>query len=364
MVYPLVKIYFGYSLAIGITSQKLANQRFYTTLFSRAYALVANIITLTMLPLVMWQASLVFQAKMQFPLLILITYNVRYLVSYAVILYTVLSRGFRDTAFKEMQPLLRRLLQQKKGLKGVPWVRKSLMVLICVKFFTVTWLCLTENVFLFYSVEPFNVASLATFLFLTNAWNILHMVPMGYFLALWHIARGFDNVNKRLETIMTSKSSRHLKELQELWLLHGDLTKTALSINTIYGPQMLGTRFDYFIIGVTHAYWGAFFTFGVSTPIFWLIYGIVQYLIRALDFFLIDYLADLVLKYQSSAKHSWSEIPWTKEIDSYVTYVSSSKLKLWTCGFFQSNLSMWFDMISGIFYYILVLLQFHFVMQK
>ncbi|XP_037717628.1 putative gustatory receptor 59b [Drosophila subpulchrella] len=364
MVYPLVKIYFGYSLAIGITSRKLANQRFYSTLFSRTYALVANIITLTVLPFVMWQVRLVFETKMHFPQLILITYNVRYLVSYAVISYTVLSRGFRDIAFNEMQPLLQRLLQKESRCSAIRCGRKSLIVLIYVKFFTIMWLCLTETIFLFYSSEPMNIVNIARFIFLTNASNILNMVPMGYFLAMWHIARGFDNMNQRLDKIITSKSSKHLKELQELWLLHTDLTKTALRINKIYGPQMLASRFDNFIIGVIQAYWGAFFTFRVSTPIFWIVYGSVQYQIRALDYYLNDYLTDLVVEYQSSAKHSWSEIHWTKETSSYVIYANSLKLQLRTCGLFPANRSMWFDMVSGIWYYILVLLQFHFIMEK
>jgi len=171
--------------------------------------------------------------------------------------------------------------------------------------------------------------------------------------------------------------------LQDLWLLHTDLTKTALRINKIYGPQMLASRFDNFIIGVIQAYWGAFFTFRVSTPIFWIVYGSVQYQIRALDYFLNDYLADLVVEYQRSAKHSWSEIHWTKEVpklhtnsfkkayqfitiqtSSYVIYANSLKLELRTCGLFPANRSMWFDMVSGIWYYILVLLQFHFIMEK
>ncbi|XP_017005860.2 putative gustatory receptor 59b [Drosophila takahashii] len=364
MLYPLVKIYFEYSLVIGITSQRLANRKFQSSLFSRVYALVANIITLTMLPIAMWQVRLVFQARMKYPQLILITYNVRYLVSYAVILYTVLSRGFRDTAFKEMQHLLQRLLAEEKRGAGIGCARKSLKVLLCVKFFTVTWLCLTEGIFLFYSLDVTSWKSIAKYIFMTNAWNILQMVPMGYFLAMWHIARGFDYVNKRMEKIIRSRSSRHLEEMQKLWLLHAGLTKTALRINKIYGPQVLASRFDNFIIGVVQAYWGTFFSFGMSTPIYWLVYGSVQYQIRSLDYYLIDYVADLVVEYQGSAKHAWSEFRWTKEISSFSIYANSSKLQLWTCGLFQVNRSMWFDMISSILYYILVLLQFHFVMEK
>ncbi|XP_017111539.2 putative gustatory receptor 59b [Drosophila elegans] len=362
MVFPLMKIFFGYSLAIGITSQRLLNQRFRSSPFCRAYALVANIVTITLLPIVMWRIRLVFQSKQNFPYLVLITYNVRYLVSYLVILYTVLSRGFRDTAFKEMQPLLLKLRQREEQCGKVQATRRSLMVLIYVKFFTVFWMCITETASFFYSIDTFNWTNVATFIFLTNAANILEMVPMSYFLALWHIARGFDYVNQRLDEIVTSKSSTELKELKDLWLLHACLTKTTHNINKIFGPQMLASRFNYFIIGIIRGYWGAFFAFNESTPVYWMVYGSVGYQVRTLDNYLIDHMVDLVVEYQSSAKHAWSERRWTKEISGYVTYANSSKLQLWTCGLFQPNRSLWFDMISSVFYYMLMLLQFHLVM--
>ncbi|XP_017077379.2 putative gustatory receptor 59b [Drosophila eugracilis] len=362
MAFALVKIYFGYSLVIGITSQKLDKQSFQSTLFTRVYALIANIITLAMLPLAIWHTRLSFLAIGKFPRLILITNDVRHVVSYLVIVYTVLSRGFRDTAFKEMTPLLRRLLQEERRGTGIRRARRSLKIILYVKFFTVWWLCITESFFVFFSWNSFTWMKLVQFIVMSNAMNILEMVPMGYFLGLWHIARGFDYVNKRMDEIKTSKSIRDLKELQDLWGLHAGLTKTALKINRTYGPQMLASRFDHFIIGVVQAYWGAFFAYNRSTSFLWIAYGFGQYYIRSLDYYLIDYMCDLVVKYQGAAKHSWSESHWTKEISSYVIYVNSSKLQLWTCGLFQANRSLWFEMMSSVLYYILVVLQFHLVM--
>ncbi|KMY95961.1 putative gustatory receptor 59b [Drosophila simulans] len=366
MVYWMIKLYFRYSLAIGITSQQFSNRKFYSTLFSRTYALVANIVTLIMLPIVMWQVRLVFQQKRSFPQLILITNNVREAVSFLVIVYTVLSRGFRDTAFKEMQPLLLTLFREEKrcGFKGIGGVRRSLRILLFVKFFTLSWLCVTDILFLFYSNDAIILVNLVRFFFMCNTNNILNMVPMGYFLALWHIARGFDCVNRRLDQIVKSKSPRNHRELQHLWLLHACLTKTALNINKIYAPQMLASRFDHFVIGVVQAYWGAVFTFDLTTPFFWLVYGTVQYHVRSLDYYLIDNMCDVAVEYHDSAKHTWSEVRWTKEISSYVIYSNSSKLQLWSCGLFQANRRMWFAMISSVLYYILVLLQFHLVMGK
>ncbi|XP_039483771.1 putative gustatory receptor 59b [Drosophila santomea] len=366
MVFWIVKLYFRYSLAIGITSQQFSRQKFYSTLFSRTYAMIANIITVGMVPICMWQVRSVFQSERHYPQLILITKDIRYTVSFLVILYTLLSRGFRDTAFTEMQPLLRTLFREEKrcGYKGREGVRRSLRMLLLLKFFTLSWLCITEVVFLLNSCDVLVWVNIVRFFFLSNANNILEMVPMGYFLAMWHIARGFDCVNRRLDQIVKSKSPRYQKELQHLWFLHTSLTKTALNLNKIYAPQMLATRLDHFIIGVIQAYWGTVFTFDLSTPWPWVVYGSVQYQVRLVDYYLIDYMCDLAVKYHDAEKHSWSEIRWTKEISSYVIYANSSKLELWICGLFKADRSMWFGMISSILYYILVLLQFHMVMGK
>ncbi|XP_017053607.1 putative gustatory receptor 59b [Drosophila ficusphila] len=364
----LVNIYFGYSLVIGITSQRMVDRKFKSTFFTRLYALFSNITTLVFLPIVMWYTSLSFEAKHKVPQLIYITFNVKSVVSYVLILYTILSRGFRDTAIREIQPLIEKLFVEEKhcvwagGKK--PCIRQSLRIILYVKYLALAYLCFTEAILLFYSNKEITWLTIANFVFLSNAYNIQEMVPMGFFLALWHIARGFDYVNRRLDEIITSKDSRNLKEVRRLWLLHAELTKSALRVNKIYGPQMLANRFNNFVFGVIQAYWGAFFTFEKSTSFYWVVYGSVGYLIRSLDFYLVDYMCDLVVRYQGSAKHAWSESRWTKEISSYVTYASSSKLELWTCGLFPVNRSLWFDMITSILYYILMLLQFHIVIGK
>ncbi|KAH8291124.1 hypothetical protein KR054_008884 [Drosophila jambulina] len=363
MMNSLVNLYFNYSLFIGITSHRFVNQKFRTSIFSRFYALVANILTITLLPLVMWYTRIAFQAKGNFPQLIVITYNVRYLVTYSAIIYTILSRGFRDTAFREMEPLLLKLNEEEKRC-GRQDVRRSLMILLYVKFFTVIWLCLTDTFFLFYTIESFKLLMIARFIFLSNGNNVLLMVPMGYFLALWHIARGLDCVNRRLEAVITSKprTPRDLEELHHLWSLHTALTKAAVNINKIYAPQMLASRCDNFIIGVIQAYWGAFFAFGTYTPVFWLVYGCVSYYMRSLDYYLIDHMCEVVVEYQSSARHAWSEQRWSKEISAFAIYSNSLKLELWTCGLYQPNRSLWFGMLTSVWYYICMLLQFHLVL--
>ncbi|EDV37181.1 uncharacterized protein Dana_GF11558 [Drosophila ananassae] len=157
---------------------------------------------------------------------------------------------------------------------------------------------------------------------------------------------------------------RDLEELKRLWSLHEALTRAALQINRIYSPQILATRLDTFVFAVVEIYWGTFFTFSFETPMYWLVYGGVTYCARLGDLFLIDYMCDLLVRCQSSAKDTWTECDWRKETSAFMTYVRSSKLELWTCGLYKADRSLWLQMIISIFNYFLVLLQFHLVLQK
>ncbi|KAH8401180.1 hypothetical protein KR009_003544 [Drosophila setifemur] len=362
MSVQFVKAYFKYALAIGLTSHRFANQRFESTFFTRLYALVINIMTLLVLPIIMWQTETGFRIKEHLPKLILITYHVRYSVAYVIIIYTVLSRGFRDTALREMQPLLRKMFAEEKrfGTKK----NQSLCMLFFIKCFVVIVLCFTDSLFLLHSRDLSDWRVYMRMIFLCNAYNLLNMVPMGYFLALWHISRGYDCVNQRLEEIVPAHSCKDLKEIHHLWGLHAALTKAALAIHKIYSPQMLAIRFDSFVFGVIQAYWGVFFTFDANTNHYWVIYGSCMYGLRSVDYYLTDHISELIVKYQNAAKHAWSERIWTKETSAVVTYVNSSKLELWTCGLYQANRVLWFDMITNILYYFVMLLQFHLVLRK
>ncbi|BFG05809.1 putative gustatory receptor 59b [Drosophila madeirensis] len=358
----LIQLYFGYALAIGITSNRFVNSTFGQTCFSKWYALAVNVATLVLTPRLLWESRDCFKGNETFPKLILITFQVRYMVAYGVIAYTVLSRGFRDRALKEVQPLLTKLLREEKR-NGKRRLRRSLRVPIYLKFSTAAFMCLTICVFHFYSGAEMNWETIARIIFLSNALNILEVVPMGYFLALWHIARGFDYVNQRLDDILASNPI-DLAELRSIWALHAALTRTAIRINQIYGPQMVAIRFDNFIFGVINAYWGTFFSFHSGTNILWVAFGSLSYCIRCVDSYLIDHVSDLAMRYQSSPKHAWSEGYWSQDINSYVTYLGSSKLQLWTCGLYQENRSLWFDTISNILYYYIMLLQFHLVLRN
>lgn len=314
MQLALVKVYFLYSLAIGVTANRLVNRRFFTSKFTRAYALAYNVITLVGFPMVLWVSEANFQAKMNYPVLIVVTYRVRFIVAYIIVAYTILSRGFRDLAFLEMGPLLTKLYGEETRM-GFHQTSGSLRLLFYLKFITIIWRCLSDSIFLFYSTDDYNLANIVRFIFLSNCCNILNLVSMSYFLSMWHVARGLECVNERLEKLSRARPSRRdLNELQHLWSLHTDLTKTALRINKIYSLQMLASRVDCFVFGVVQGYWGAFFTFDLDTSKFWIVYGSIGYSMCSLDYYLIDHMCDLVGKYQHARRDAWSESRWTKEV--------------------------------------------------
>ncbi|KAH8327154.1 hypothetical protein KR074_005048 [Drosophila pseudoananassae] len=359
-----VKGFFLYSLAIGVTANRMVNRRFFTSKFTRAYVLAYNVITLVGFPILLWMTEGNFQKKMNYPILILVTYRLRFILAYVIIAYTILSRGFRDLALFEMEPVLSKLYGEEKN-GGIHPISGSLRLLFYLKFATVIWRCTTDSIFLFYSTDGYTLATIVRFIFLSNSYNMLNVVSMSYFLSMWHIAHGYECVNVRLEKLSQSRPSRSdLKELQNLWSLHAALTKTVLRINRIFSPQMLAARADCFVFGVVQGYWGAFFTFDLDTSMFWIVYGSIGYFMSSLDYYLIDHMCDLVGKYQNARRDDWSESRWTEESSAFVTYANSSKLELWICGLYKVNKSLWFDMISGVLYYFIMLLQFHLVLQK
>ncbi|XP_041449112.1 putative gustatory receptor 59b [Drosophila obscura] len=362
-------IFQWFAMLIGLTSYRLVDNRFIQTRIARTYAMIVNVFTVTMLPLPLSRLAYSVSLCFWLPRFMWITPYVLYAVNYAVILEDQQLEELIPTrapltpgALKEVQPLLTKLLREEKR-NGKQRLKRSLLLPFYLKFFTAAFMCLTICVFQFHSGAELTWKTTAQIIFLSNVLNILEVVPMGYFLALWHIARGFDFVNQRLDDIMAS-TPIDLKELRNLWSLHAAMTRTVLRINKIYGVQMLAFRFDNFIFGVINAYWGTFFSFHADTNVLWVVFGAVSYWIRCVDSYLIDHVSDLAMHYQSSPKHAWTEKYWSKEINSYVTYVSSCKLQLRTCGLYQENRSLWFETISSILYYYIMLLQFHLVIRN
>ncbi|KAH8327160.1 hypothetical protein KR074_005050, partial [Drosophila pseudoananassae] len=323
------------------------------------YVLVVNILIGLFLAIYMWKSGSLNSYLSTFPPLVLVTFYVRHFLSLFIVLYTALTRLFREMALKEVHPLLQRLIG-KMGRKRIQ-INKALSSVFYAKCLTLSWLCIFDFAFVFLAHGPMDWKDVFLNVFLWNANNILHILPMGYFLVLWYFARGYDYVNHLVDQLITAPGE-DLEELHRLWSFHTALSKAVLRVNRIYGPQMLAIRFDTFIFGVIQAYWGIFFTFGAKVPNAWLFYGTISYVIRFVDAFLIDHMSELLVKYQKSTKDSWSEINWSRETSDFVIYSNSSKLELWTCGLYKNNRSLWLQMTFSVFNYFLMLLQFHLVL--
>lgn len=300
-----------YSIAIGVTSYRLVGTTLKSSLFTRIYAWAVNILMLILLPIFLCQAYFSVRSKSFLPWLILTTFKVRLLVSLFIICYSILSRVSRDKAFKKMQPIFSRLMRNETLCE------RRMLVLFYLKCFTVSYIFTAHFVFVFFEIETMDWSSFFKFLIISNAHNIIFHMPMGYFLMLWHIAGGFIYVTHHMNELIQSPR-RDLEELKRLWSLHEALTRAALQINRIYSPQILATRLDTFVFAVVEIYWGTFFTFSFETPMYWLVYGGVTYCARLGDLFLIDYMCDLLVRCQSSAKDTWTECDWRKEVRSLI----------------------------------------------
>ncbi|KAH8233303.1 hypothetical protein KR026_006418 [Drosophila bipectinata] len=376
-----LKVYVYYSIAIGVTSHRLVENTLKSSSFTRIYAWVVNIIMLVLLPIYLWQSYDFLRAKSTLPWLILTTFDVRRLVTSFIIFYSILSRVSRDKALKKIQPLLARLVRNKLVCER-RYVTPNLLVLFYLKCFTLSVMFFADFFVVFLELGTKDWISFFKFLIMMNSHNIIFIMPMAYFLKLWRIASGFIYVDHQMNELFKAPR-RDLEEVKRLWSLHADLTKASLRVNRIYSLQMLAIRLDTFVFAVVEMYWGTFFTFSFNTPILWLVYGGLTYCFRLGDFFLIDYMCDLLTRYQRLTKDPWTECDWRKEVrtkgfasfkvfissqfpqtSAFTTYVSSFKLELWTCGLYKADRRLWFKMIINIFNHFLVLLQFHLVLRR
>lgn len=308
----ILKAFVYYSIAIGVTSHRMADTTLESSPFTRIYAWAVNILMLVLLPIFLGQSFACMWAKSTLPWLVLATFCVRRLVTLFIIFYSILSRVSRDKALKKMQPMLSRLMRNE-GL-----CERRLSVLFYPKCFTLSLMLITEFFFAFFELDTMDWSSFAKFLIMTSAHNIIFYMPMGYFLVLWHIAGGFIYVNRHMDELIKAPRS-DLEELKRLWSLHAALTRAALRINRIYSPQILAIRLDTFVFAVVEMYWGTFFTFRSETPILWLVYGGVTYCNR-LGLLPQRLYVRLAGQVQSSATNTWTECDWRKEVSSNFTH--------------------------------------------
>ncbi|KAH8305904.1 hypothetical protein KR018_003197 [Drosophila ironensis] len=293
----IVWIYYGYALLIGMTSYRLVDGRFRQSRTTQAYALVINILTICLLPIVFQKVVEHSMRLPWFPKKMSIVPAVLYSVNYAVIVYILATRCYRDSLIVDLLNLTDKITRklQEAGKQTNPKLRR----LFFWKSFTLTYLCIASVVSMgiFRPIVP-------SAMLINIGYSILNVTTFFYFVSFWQIARGFDFVNNQLE----DKNS--IETVQELWAIHLKLNRMACRINRIYGLQMLISRIDYITFTTIYSYVGIIYFHDGNS---WLkMFLICVYFVRGIDFFLNDYIAELID--QRQPKNSVTEGPLSKEV--------------------------------------------------
>ncbi|XP_022222342.2 putative gustatory receptor 59b [Drosophila obscura] len=359
----LLDIFLWFGVLIGLTSYRLVDDRFIQTRLTRVYTLIANVITVTMLPVALIGAAKFISVDVWLPKFMWITPFVLYAVNYAVIVQTLFSRCHRDSILMELHHLTVKLNRESR--RAGKQINSKLRRLFYIKTLTMTFLCLSYflGTFLFTDNVTFTMKMSA--ILINNGYNILIATTHLYFVSLWQIARGYDFVNQQLEELISTRAPLtpgYTEELRCLWSIHAILSRTANKINRIYGRQMLASRLDYITFTVINGYIGAIYSRSQPTHLYQKCFGGLIYWIRTVDFFITDYICDLVTEYQSMPKDTVSEGVMSDELSSFVIYQNSMHLNLKVCGLFRANRKQWLSMMGAIICHSVMLLQFHLTM--
>nr|AAO01016.1 Gr59a-PA [Drosophila erecta] len=279
-------------------------------------------------------------------------------VNYAVIVYILLSRPYRDSMFYDLMDITNQL-SRKMQLAG----RKTssrLKRLLYIKSFSLTYLTVGSFISLLLIKEGFLEVTL-----MGIAYSILNVSNYFYFTSFWQIVRGYDFVHREMKNLTVSRSGGHVnnfeERLRDLWALHWTLSLMASRISRVYGVQMIVSRTEYVLFSVVYGYVGIISMFhGMSLLI--LHVGLI-YFVRALDFFLIDVICDLTTRYQNHPKHELVEGK-INQLSAYLIYESSMRLDLKVCGLYFPNRARWLEMIGAIACHATLLLQFHLALSR
>ncbi|EDW60227.2 uncharacterized protein Dvir_GJ21369 [Drosophila virilis] len=353
----LLQWYHNYALLLGVTSYRLVAGRFRQTWLTRRYALFMNTFEILTLPLVFWMAARYLELVSWWPNFITSTSYILNAVIYVTIVYTVLSRGRRDSVLVDVERIVAKV--ERHGFDQRKYIGRSLSYIFYLKYGAVLYQCLSGWVMtLMLPHETRWKALIGSFLY-GNAMNIPVIATQRYFQALWSLTCCYQYINIQLMEIIRSAHARkptsvHLAELHRLWALHALLGRCTLCLNRIYGLMMIAARFYNFISSAFNWYWGMLFYFGIDAPLYLLVYGTFNFWIRLIDFFLLDDMCDLAIKYQSSPHDA---------LNVYLLYASTSRISFSACGLYNANRKFWFQMLGAIVGYSILLLQFHLVMR-
>ncbi|SPP73532.1 putative gustatory receptor 59b [Drosophila guanche] len=358
----LLDIFQWFAVLIGLTSYRLVDGRLMQTRLNRVYTMILNVITVVMLPPALLGAAKFFIVDFWLPKFMWITPYVLYAVNYLVIVQTLTSRGHRDSILMELHHLIVKL-NREMGRAGKR-MNSKLRRLFYIKTFTMSCLCLSYVLGTFAFTGGFSFYMILSSVLINNGYCILIGTTHLYFVSLWQVVRGYDYVNQQLEELISTRSpltSGYTEELRSLWSLHANLSRTAQKINRIYGRQMLASRFDYIVVTVINGYIGSIYSHNEPNLTKW--YGGLLYWIRIMDFFMTDYICDLVTQCQSMRKDTVSEGVMSNELNSFLIYQNSMNLNLKVCGLYPANRKQWLSMSGAILCNSIMLLQYHLMMK-
>ncbi|XP_016927535.3 putative gustatory receptor 59b [Drosophila suzukii] len=359
----IVQAYNAYAMVIGMTSYVTTGGKFRETRISQIYAVVMNAIALTFLPMGFWRSADLMTMAEWLPSYMWIIPYVLYSINYAVIAYTLVSRCFRDAMLLDLQIIIVQVNREMS--RTGKEMNSKLRRMFALKTFTLSYLCISY--ILVACVYQWRMPwSYILYAQLVNTFLTIQIVSTYfYFVSFWQIARGYDFVNQHMEDIISDRSmdsKDQVEELRSLWALHASLSRTARRINRHYGPQMLATRFDYFMFSIINGYMGTIYSKYDHSASVEKIYGALIYWIRSVDFFLNDYMCDVLTEYQRQTKCYITEGKMSKELSSFLIYNNSMRLDLMVCGLYPANRNKWLQMVGSIIVHSIMLLQFQLVM--
>ncbi|XP_043645019.1 putative gustatory receptor 59b [Drosophila teissieri] len=354
-----------YAVFIGMTSYKVTGGKFKQSRITQIYCLVVNAICLTLLPQGFCKSARILGAAKWMPSYMTFAPYIMFSTNYLTIAYILITRWYRDAMLLDLQRITlevnREMLRTGKKMNSLS--RRMFII----KAFTLTYLCLSYILAVFiYQWRVPSWSHLCNGLLINFSLTILVVTTFFYFVSLMHVARGFDFVNQQLEEIVCSQSMGLKKkedELRSLWALHIKLCNTARRINKHYGPQMLALRFDYFIFSVINVCMGTIYSISEQEPNLEKFFGSILYWTRSVDFFLNDYICNLVTEYQSQPKLFATEGCMSNELSSYLIYESSTRLDMLVCGLYPVNKAKWMQMVGSIIVHSIMLFQFHLLMR-
>ncbi|XP_017053606.1 putative gustatory receptor 59b [Drosophila ficusphila] len=358
-------VYNVYAMVMGMTSYAVIGGKFKQTRFSQAYAVVMNAITLILLPIGLWKSAREMESAPWLPSYMWMLPYVLYSCNYAAVAYTLIMRCFRDAMLIDLQLVVEQI--NREISRSGNHINSKLCQFFYLKSFTVGYVCASYIVSVFIFAQKLSLHHQIAGFLVNTFLNILVASTYLYFVSFWQIARGYDFVNQQLEEIFTTQrtnSKARAKQLQSLWALHASLKRTAQMINRHYGLQMLAARFDFCMFSILNGYMGSIYAHSNQASAMEKLFGAVLHCTRAADFFLNDYICDIVTEYQNKPKYFVTEGNTCKELTVYLIYESSSTSTFMVCGLYPANRNKWLKMMASIVVHIMLLLQFDMVMSQ